>query len=541
MAWNLQGYPGRVNDDEGTYTTEAWAIISLHRLAPYTYWYDHPPLGWATIAAWAWLTDGFHRASRAVMIGREVMWLATIISSALLYGVARKLELRRPGAAGAVLLFGLSPLAIWYHRTVSLDNMSTMWALAAFMVAVSRRRSMGAAFWSAVCFAAASLSKETVIVILPALVWQLWQHTDRRTRSWNIGIFITTYVLIVLFYPLFGILRGEFLPGRGHVSLIGSVEYQLLSRQGSGSLLDSHSGTFAMAHSWVSLDPWLTFGGLAMMFAGFMIRRLRPAALALLLQLAIMAKGGYVPFAFGVGMLPFAALLVAGTLDNLWELSFTGRGRRAHAAAELAPPWLVNCGRALVAVALLIFCGFALPHWASFLRQQSGVNEFSNQQAATQWIIHHVPPGKIVVVDDYPWLDLTLRSNTMPLWLWKINSDPQVTHALLRHGYKDISYLELEPKSSLTFAALPGRPTLTAALDHSRVVARFGSMSIYKVVKTPVKTSACAADAHQRSGLFPGRPGRTRVATQLGHAFHSRCGPGRRHAKRPLTPPAAGR
>jgi hypothetical protein len=52
MAWNLQGFPGRVNDDEGTYVDRAWAMLSAHHLSNYTYYWDHPFLGWTTIGAW---------------------------------------------------------------------------------------------------------------------------------------------------------------------------------------------------------------------------------------------------------------------------------------------------------------------------------------------------------------------------------------------------------------------------------------------------------------------------------------------------------
>src|SRR5215471_18486441 len=154
-AWNLQGWPGRVNDDEGTYVAEAWAMLAEHHLSHYTYWYDHPPLGWALIAGWAWLTDGFHRYPSAVMLGREVMWLANLVACALLYTLARRLQMRRVAAAAAVLVFGLSPLAIYYHRMVFLDNVATMWVLASLAIAASSRRSLAAALWSGVCFAVA--------------------------------------------------------------------------------------------------------------------------------------------------------------------------------------------------------------------------------------------------------------------------------------------------------------------------------------------------------------------------------------------------
>jgi hypothetical protein len=48
---NLGGSPQRV-DDEGTYVAQAYAVSRLGDLSHYTYWYDHPPLGWIQIAVW---------------------------------------------------------------------------------------------------------------------------------------------------------------------------------------------------------------------------------------------------------------------------------------------------------------------------------------------------------------------------------------------------------------------------------------------------------------------------------------------------------
>src|SRR5579863_3412542 len=84
-AWNLQGWPGRVDEDEGTYVAEAWSMIYEHHLAPYTYWYDHPPLGWAQLAAYIWLTDGFARYSSSIEVGREFMLLVAVASAVLVY------------------------------------------------------------------------------------------------------------------------------------------------------------------------------------------------------------------------------------------------------------------------------------------------------------------------------------------------------------------------------------------------------------------------------------------------------------------------
>jgi len=76
----------------------------------------------------------------------------------------------------------------------------------------------------------------------------------------------------------------------------------------------------------------------------------------------------------------------------------------------------------------------------------------------------------VVVVDDYMWPDLRLHG-MRPLWLWKVNTDPQVTREVLPHGYKSIDYIVLGPWGQSTLDLLP---TLKAARAHSKIVRTFG-------------------------------------------------------------------
>jgi hypothetical protein len=162
-------FPGRATDDEGTYVSQAWAVQHWHSLAHYTYWYDHPPVGWITMAAYNWVTRAFERLPTSVTVGRELMIWAKIVSAAMIYLLGRRLGYNRLTAAGAVLLFGLSPLAIPFQRMAYLDNLAVMWTLAALALAASPRKSLAASAGSAACFAVAVLSKETIAVLLPAL------------------------------------------------------------------------------------------------------------------------------------------------------------------------------------------------------------------------------------------------------------------------------------------------------------------------------------------------------------------------------------
>jgi hypothetical protein len=209
-------------------------------------------------------TGGFHRDLRAVMVGRELMWVAALASCALVYGLSRRLSMNRFFSCVAVLAFGLSPVSVFYHRMVSLDNLATAWALAAFLLAMSSRRSLTAAVCSGGSFALATWSKETIALLLPALLWVLCQQLGqqpagtraaRQIRRKYIRAFLVVYGGIVGLYPLLAVVKGELIPGQGHVSLLGDLHYQLAGRQATGSLLDVHSATFYQARQWVTLDP----------------------------------------------------------------------------------------------------------------------------------------------------------------------------------------------------------------------------------------------------------------------------------------------
>ena len=291
-------------------------------LSNYTYYWDHPFLGWVTIAAWAGLTDGFARDARSVMVGRELMWIACLVSGVLLYVLARRIDIQRPFAALAVVLFGASPLDIWYHRMVSLDNLATVWALAALVLAASRWRSWRRLGGGA-CFAIAFWNKETILLLFPAILWVLYQHHRAvhpvaNNQQLLRGRVQRSYRVLPRWLA---ILKGELLPGTGtrqpgrragRLPAGDPARHRQRAQQAAAAPSCISSTVLGHARplaSWpaAQLSPFCT---------GLVIRRLRPFALGLLLQLAVMVKGGYVPYAFVTAMLPFAALLIAGTADS---------------------------------------------------------------------------------------------------------------------------------------------------------------------------------------------------------------------------------
>jgi hypothetical protein len=473
-VWNLHGWPARDSDDEGTYVAQAWAMLVRGDIAHYTYWYDHPFLGWAMIAGYAWLTDGFVRLPSGVMVGREFMVITTVVTCALLFLLARRLRLHRAAAVGVVALFGLSPLAIYFHRMVFLDNIAVMWTVAALATAASRRRSLAASFWCAVFFACAVLTKETFALLLPAVVWMLLQHTDKRTRPWNLGVFFTSLASLVAAYPIFALLKNELIPGGGHVSLVSAVWWQLFGRSGSGSLFDPDSPTRDLTTSWLHLDSWLLVAGIIVLPFGFYARRSRPVALALLLPVGIMMRGGYVPTAYVIGLLPFAAMLVGCSLDAL--------ARRLEPSDPSRPFWLRRARWAPLVAVMVTFGLFGGTAWAGAIIHESNVDGSASSRAATAWVIDNVDRDAVVVTDDYIWLDLTLAHFTKPVWLYKIDGDPQVMKENLPDGYASIDYLVIPTLAPTTLDTLP---TIRKALTNSTLVRTFGALEIRRVVGPP--------------------------------------------------------
>jgi Dolichyl-phosphate-mannose-protein mannosyltransferase len=467
-------FPGRATDDEGTYVSQAWAVQQWHSLAHYTYWYDHPPAGWITMAAYNWATDAFDRLPTSVTVGREFMVWVHVVSAAMMYLLARRLGYHRLAAAGAVLLFGLSPLAIEFQRMVYLDNLAVMWTLAALALAASPRRSLAASAGSAVCFAIAVLSKETIAVLFPALLLLLWQHTSPKTRRYRIALFLTLLGALVFVYPLYAILKNELFEGPGHVSLIWAIKWQLFNRAPSGSLLDPSSDTHAVARSWLDNDPLLLGAGVLLAPLGLLIRRTRAVALALAIQVVLLFRNGYLPFPYVIGLLPFAALTIAGFADQLCKGPGTTRA------------WLaaLTRGTGRLAVALGIAASLVMvgPAWGRGVHRAMTEDHSQPPRQALTWVMAHVPEGSILLVDNNLWTDLVRRGfDPNPVWFYKLDLDPAI-RAKFKNGWRDIDYILL---SEYTATTLKDLPLVAATIEHSEVVASFGDgdIAVRKVIK----------------------------------------------------------
>ncbi|WP_058749281.1 ArnT family glycosyltransferase [Curtobacterium oceanosedimentum] len=470
QLWNMSGTPQRI-DDEGTYTAQAWAITNLGEITHYTYWYDHPPLGWIQIAAYTALTGAFTRYPFAVEAAREAMVFFAAVSSLLLFVLARRLGAGRATAAVAGLVFALSPLALQYHRTVYIDNVATPWLLAAFVLVLSRRQQLAGFAGAAACLGIAVLSKETYLLALPFLIWIAVRRADRSTRRYTLSVAGAVLVVIGGGYLLLAAVKGELLPGAGRVSLLEGITYQLGSRTASGSVFDAGSLANQAAAQWWALDPVFIVLGSVAAVVGLFLRRVRPIAAMLVFLLAMMFRpNGYLPVPYVIMLVPFAALLVAYTAERA-VLALVGRTRsnartrvRGVARRGLGATWAVVTAAALVV---------AVPLWGTQLRGFLSSNLDLPMQQAEQWVGDNVPKSSRLLVDDAMWVDLVrdgfARNNV--IWYYKLDTDAAVQRQS-PNGWKDSDYV-VTTDSMRTGGN--SSQDVTQAIRNSTSVATFGT------------------------------------------------------------------
>ena len=461
QGWNIADYP-TVSDDEGTYLAQAWAIQHGHGLAPYTYWYDHPPAGWIQLAAFTWIPALFTHGELIAAYARIVMLPFTAADVALLYLLGRRLSGSRSTAAATGALFALSPLAVTLQREVFLDNLAVFWILLAFVLATSPRQNLWMHVSAGAAGAIAVLSKETMLIAVPGLIVALYQHAHPRTRKFTLAGFFTALCLVAVFYPVYALLKGELLPGPGHVSLLGGIAFQM-DRPGSGSVFAPGTGSWSTLQDWLYYDPIIVYAGVAALVPMLFVRAYRGPVVAGLALVLMALRPGYLPAMYIIQILPFFALALAGFGHRVVRLVL--RGERAV--------WARRTVVGVLAVALL---GVVAPRWIAGDATALTTDPDLTYSQAADWMRAHLHPTKNtkIVVDDGLWLNAVadgFQPGYGAIWFYKVDLDPAV-EAVLPHGWRSLQYVVSTPTIRADLGSLP---TVDAALEHSTVLASFGS------------------------------------------------------------------
>ncbi|MGY2127703.1 ArnT family glycosyltransferase [Blastococcus sp. SYSU DS0617] len=462
---NLAGWP-RYWDDEGTYYSQAWAVSNLGSLAPYTYWYDHPPAGWLQMAVVRWLPEMLlgGNANSSLLAGRIMMVGYTLVAALLVYLLARRVGLARGWAMSAMLLWGLNPLVVYEGRQVLLDNVALPWLLGAFLLALSRQRHLGHYMAAGLCFGVAVLSKETLLIFLPALLVALWQNAYRPTRPFAVMGFSVVVAAAGGVYLLYALIRSELFPGPDHVSVWDAMAFQLGGRDGSGWIFDSEGpvdGANDSFTGWLALDSGvLIIGGVAAALVALAVRRLRPIAVGVLVAAAVALRpDGYLPQMYVVAVLPLCALLVVGLLDAVWRQLMRAR----------AVPVRLAAGTAMLAVLAVAAAQFADWRYTYAVAWTDDANDVAT--SAVDFAAEDLPQDSTIVVGNALWNDFVEAGWDAEdvVWFYKVDSDGAVTEQL-GGDYLGIDYLMWSED-----VAKNAGPIVVEAYEHSELVWAEGS------------------------------------------------------------------
>lgn len=461
---NLGGYPAFENDDEGTYYAQAWAVLTEGRLAHYTYWYDHPPLGWIQLAGLLRPARWLFGDQPAVVAGRAVLAVVMVVCAALLYRVARNLDLPRSGAWAVVGIWSLSPLVVFFGRQVLLDNIAMMWLLASLATATGPPR------WrrpliSGACFGVAVLSKEIAVLAGLGILVALYASGGGRLRTSGAGRWLAAAGLVVGGWLMWVVVSGDLLP------LLGAIEWQLHGRGGTGSVFDPGSVTHQIVASWWARDPYLLSLGAVATVLGFAWRETRGLALIPLgFALAGLRPGGYLPAMHVVMALPLLAVLMGYAVWRGWRVAGRLSGRRP-AGARVAVAGLATVAALATALA-----------WAPGARTALTVDANAPYRQALSYVAANLPRDTVVLTDDVTWNDLVRLGWSGngwdgAVWHFKLDRDPESV-ARLPNGWRDIDYILVGPAmhSMLGTPAVSGEqaPEVVSAWRHSTVVASWG-------------------------------------------------------------------
>jgi 4-amino-4-deoxy-L-arabinose transferase-like glycosyltransferase len=490
---NMFNFPTYVGD-EGIYMSQAWAVAKEGRLAPYTYDYGHAPLGWIQLAIWSMLTGGFHTFGMTINSGRVLMLIMQVGSTFLLYRIARSISHSVTVASLACLLFALSPFAIYLHRRVLLDNITTFWMLLSIILLVSGRFSLKRVWLSAAALGISILSKENTGFLVPVLTYLVFLLADESHR-WFATIGWTAIVCcIVSMYILMAILKGELFPEgtllggtNPHVSLIYSLLWQS-GRQRDGGLFDFNSQFWHMATIWAHAEPLLVIvGSLFALISAFLLASKRQKLVGVMgvatLSLGVFLVRGSITLDFYLApLLPLLALnvaLVLGLVANnakTFLQRYGGLGLMGARGVQMIMVGLCLAG---------IVAGFSSPNPGSpdlgfrsdpLLLWKTSPAVVA-QIEAIDWVTKNVPSCSSILIDPYMWTDLHDIPNRIDGYrfahsYWQVALDPAIRDGVFHDNWRNVDYVVDTP--GFLFDTYSNHLQLVAeALTHSTVVTRF--------------------------------------------------------------------
>lgn len=438
-GYNMFHFPYYEND-EGTYMSQAWSLLTKGKLAPYTYWYDHAPAGWILIALWTKLIGGFFTFGTSVNSGRVLMLLLHLGTTALLFYIAKKLSKSYFAGIIATLIFSLSPLGIYFQRRVLLDNIMIFWVFVSLAVLLKDQLKLSHIIISAITFGIAVLTKENAIFFVPAFMFIVYSRSHIYHKSFAFVKWLAIVGIVVSFYFLYALLKKEFFPpgflgdNTPHVSLISTLQEQL-ARGSNYPFWDKRSDFYTSLMEWIARDSLTIILGAVTTVLSIILsikeKSLRIPVFFVTLFWLFLMRGKLVIDFYITPLIPLIALNTGILL-----VFFT----RCLSFNKKFVYYLLNIG-IIVAIPACLLSVHSMEQYVK--------DETTSQIKAIEWIKANLPEASTIIIDNSIYVDLhdkRFEGDKVFVnadWAWKAVKDPEIYEKKLQKDWRNVEYITL--------------------------------------------------------------------------------------------------
>ncbi|MCL5090725.1 MAG: glycosyl hydrolase family 8 [Patescibacteria group bacterium] len=460
-SYNMFNYPYYEND-EGTYMSQSWSLLNQGKLAPYTYWYDHAPAGWVLIAGWVKLTGGIFTFGHSINSGRTLMFIIHLATCLLLFYITQKLSGKLFPGVIAVLVFSLSPLAIYFQRRVLLDNIMVFWILLSLALLLQRALKLRYVLLSALTFSLAILTKENAIFFLPAFLYAIYAQSLKENRNFALGQWLAVSGLIVSTYFLFAFLQGELLPtgifnNQPHVSLFSTLQFQF-TRGSRLPFWNPQSDFYVNLQEWLRKDAFTIVAGAVSTIVSFLlsvkVRQLRIPLLLALLFWIFLLRGKVIIDFYVIPAIPLLSLnlgILLGYLSN-------------HLSSKMR---LYFQGFSFLVLLIGVYLANTTVSFNTYFSNETGI-----QIMAINWVKQNLSPESYLITDNYAYTELHDPGfiNTKVFknadWFWKLDYDPEIIEQKYQGEWQKINYLVMSHEM-IKQISLGSQNSLKKAFDNA--------------------------------------------------------------------------
>jgi endo-1,4-beta-D-glucanase Y len=478
---NMFNYPAQY-DDEGVYMSQAWAITHLNKLAPYTYWYDHAPLGWMILGLISVLMGGYNTFGDSISTGRVIMLMMHIFSSIIIILTTKKMTNNIWAGYLAAIIFSSLPLISYYQRLVLLDNILVFFLSLSLYAVIDKKITIRKSIASGLLLGIAFLCKESTIFFVPGIMFIVYRGLRKEQKFLGIVSWLGFFVSTVALYIVLAITKTELFPSSDKVSLIGTLEFQT-SRGNGLKFWMENSEIRQNLTGWMSNDITSYYILISILITGVLYSILNyknkywnTVTILILGYLAFLCRGKTV-IDFYIIPMGYLSALVAGLIFQEFNLLYQ---------KFINEKQYYNVFNKSVVV-LIIFFSIILQFNVN--SKAFSKDEVTPSKNMVNWIRQNIPKDSKIVIgcslfSDFQYPDDINLVYSDADWYWKSDRDPDVRIKKYNNNPENIDYLlDMIGGEDLTF--------LYSAYQESKEIKKFSNSytesRLYKIIKDKPK------------------------------------------------------